>query len=96
MLFNTKNQIVTLTTAMIRVCAEGLQDLTDGKSNTKNIRARQAILSPLRETKQHPNPWGRGTNGIFSMEQRAKFVNYTAPANTGLARSGRERFVLTN
>ena len=96
MLLNTKNQIVTLTAAMIRVCAAGLQDLTDGKSNTKNIRARQAILSPLRETKQHPNPCGRGTNGMFSMEARAKFSNYTAPKNTGLARSGREYYILTN
>ena len=96
MLFNTKNQIVTLTAAMIRVCAEGLQDLTDGKSNTKNIRARQDILSPLRETKQHQNPYGRGSGGMFSIMARAKFINYTAPANTGLKRSGRERFVLTN
>ncbi len=72
MLYNSKQQVVTLTAAMIRVCAEGLQDLTDGKSNTKNIRARQAILSPLRETKQHPNPYGRGTNGMFSMEDRAR------------------------
>lgn len=95
MLYNSKQQVVTLTAAMIRVCAEGLQDLTDGKSNTKNIRARQAILSPLRETKQHPNPCGRGMS-MFSILARAKFINYTAPANTGLARSGRERFVLTN
>ena len=72
MLYNSKQQVVTLTAAMIRVCAEGLQDLTDGKSNTKNIRARQAILSPLRETKQHPNPYGRGTNGMFSLEDRAR------------------------
>ena len=72
MLFNTKNQIVTLTAAMIRVCAEGLQDLTDGKTNTSNIKARRNILSPLRETKQHPNPNGRGTNGMFSLEDRAR------------------------
>jgi len=95
MLFNTKNPIVVLSLAQRMVCAEGLQDLTDGKSNTKSIRARQAILSPLRETKQHPNPCGRGM-GMFSIMARAKFINYTAPANTGLARSGRERFVLTN
>ena len=92
MLFNTKNQIVTLTAAMIRVCAEGLQDLTDGKSNTKNIRARQAILSPLRETKQQSNPNGRGTNGMFSMDQRAKFIGYSHLYGNGR----RERFVLTN
>ncbi len=76
MLFNTKNQIVTLTAAMIRVCAEGLQDLTDGKSNTKNIKARQAILSPLRETKEQSNPYGRGTGGMFSVEARARFSLY--------------------
>ena len=92
MLFNTKNQIVTLTAAMIRVCAEGLQDLTDGKTNTKNIRARQAILSPLRETKQQPNPNGRGNLGMFSINTRAKFIGYSHLYSNGR----RERFVLTN
>ena len=92
MLYNSKQQVVTLTAAMIRVCAEGLQDLTDGKSNTKNIRARQAILSPLRETKQHPNPYGRGTNGMFSLDQRAKSIGYSHLYGNGR----RERFVLTN
>lgn len=92
MLFNTKNQIVTLTPAMIKVCAEGFADLLDGKTNTKSIKARQAILSPLRETKQHPNPCGRGTNGMFSMDQRAKFIGYSHLYGNGR----RERFVLTN
>jgi hypothetical protein len=92
MLFNTKNQIVTLTPAMIKVCAEGFADLLDGKTNTKSIKARQAILSPLRETKQHPNPCGRGTDGMFSINTRAKFIGYSHLYGNGR----RERFVLTN
>jgi hypothetical protein len=77
MLYNSKQQVVTLTPTMIKVCAEGFADLIDGKTNTKSIKARQAILSPLRETKQHPNPCGRGTNGMFSLGERAKLISYT-------------------
>ena len=96
MLFNSKSQVVALSLAQKMVCAQGFQDLTDGKVSTANIKARRTILSPLRETKQHPNPCGRGTDGMFSMETRAKFINYTAPKNTGLARSGRDYYILTN
>lgn len=74
MLFNSRQQLVTLSLAQMMVCAQGLQDLTDGKINTGNIKARRNILSPLRETKQQSNPNGRGTNGMFSLGERAKFI----------------------
>lgn len=91
MLYNNKQQVVTLTLGQKMLCTQALEYPT-----AKNIKARQAILSPLRETKQQPNPCGRSTNDMFSIDQRAKFINYTAPKNTGLARSGRERYILTN
>ena len=92
MLFNSRQQLVTLSLAQMMVCAHGLQDLTDGKTNTNSIKARRNILSPLRETKQQPNPCGRGTNGMFSLGDRAKFIGYSHLYGNGR----RERFVLTN
>ena len=92
MLFNTKNQIVTLTHGQAQLCAQGLEDTANGYPYSKAARARVDILSPLRETKQQSNPNGRGTNGMFSMDQRAKFIGYSHLYGNGR----RERFVLTN
>lgn len=75
MLYNSKQQVVTLTPAMIRVCAEGLQNLTDGKSNTNAIKTRRNILSPLRETKELSDPCGRSAYGMFNLCVRAKFID---------------------
>lgn len=92
MLFNSRQQLVTLSLAQMMVCTHGLQDLTDGKINTNDIKARRNILFPLRETKQQSNPCGRGTVGMFSINTRAKFIGYNHLYGNGR----RERFVLTN
>ena len=75
MLYNSKQQVVTLSLGNVMLCAQGLEDTTNGHPNTKAAKARISILSPLRETKQQSNPNGRGTGGMFSIDQRAKFIN---------------------
>jgi hypothetical protein len=82
MLLNIRNQIVTLTYKQEQICAY---------RNRKDARARVEILSTLRETKQHPNPCGRGTNGMFSLGERAKLISYTYDWLYG-----RQRVVQTN
>lgn len=71
MLFNNKQQVVTLSHSAKMICAEGFADLTKGLSNTPSIRARQEILSPLTEKLHQSDPCGRSTGGMFSLETRA-------------------------
>jgi len=101
MLYNSKQQVVNLTNAEKHICNEGLAELaalTSKKRSLVNaiIRARQRILSPLRETKEQPDPNGRSCNGMFTIKTRLQYVFYSTPAYNGLKNSGRERHVLTN
>lgn len=73
MLFNNKQQVVTLSHSDKMICAEGFADLTKGLSNTPSIRARQKILSPLTEKLHQSDPCGRSTGGMFSLETRANY-----------------------
>lgn len=73
MLFNNKDQIITLSSIQRQLCQQGLADLANGLNNTQAIHTRQRILSPLKEKLQNPDPFGRSTNGMFSIETRANY-----------------------
>ena len=74
MLRNAQNQIITLNTAQRQICDVGMQDLANGH-NTPEVKARQRILEPLKETLELRNPCGRGTNGMFNLGTRAKLIH---------------------
>lgn len=82
MLFNTKNQPITLTNNEIKICtdAKKFQEMKEegkpinGKMQT-TIKMRENILKPLSERKQQSNPCGRGLGTAFSLATRAKFSN---------------------
>lgn len=82
MLFNDKNQPVTLTNNEIKICIDGkkFQEMKDegkpinGKMQT-TIKMRESILKPLSERKQQANPYGRGLGTAFSLATRARFSN---------------------
>ena len=74
MLRNAQNQIITLNTAQRQICDIGMQDLANGR-NTREVRARQMILEPLKETLELRDPCGRGTNGMFNLGTRAKLIH---------------------
>lgn len=74
MLYNAKNQVVTLNNGQQAVCSVALTDLANGRTNTPEIRTRLRILKPLRETKELSDPNGRTTVGMFSIGARAKFM----------------------
>ena len=93
MLRNTQNQIIVLNAAQRNICDIGLKDLANGH-NTPEVTARRRILAPLKETLELRDPCGRGTGGMFSIEQRCKVITYSAPANTGKKISNRRRIAL--
>ena len=74
MLRNAQNQIITLNTAQRQICDIGMQDLANGR-NTREVKARQMILEPLKETLELRDPCGRGTNGMFNLGTRAKLIH---------------------
>lgn len=74
MLRNAQNQIITLNTAQRRICDIGMQDLANGR-NTPEVRVRQMILEPLKETLELRDPCGSGTGGMFSLGTRAKLIH---------------------
>lgn len=74
MLYNSKQQVVTLNSAQAHICSIAITDLANGKTNTQEIRARLRIVGPLRETKELSDPNGRSTFGMFSLQARAKFI----------------------
>ena len=73
MLRNAQNQIITLNAAQRQICDVGMQDLANGH-NTPEVKARQRILKPLKETLELRDPCGRG-NGMFSLGTRAKLIH---------------------
>jgi hypothetical protein len=73
MLRNAQNQIIVLNAAQRNICDIGMKDLANGH-NTPEVRARQRILEPLKETLELRDPNGRSTGGMFSLGERAKFV----------------------
>ena len=73
MLRNAQNQIIVLNAAQRNICDVGLQDLANGH-NTSEVVARRRILAPLKETLELRDPNGRSTGGMFSISERAKFV----------------------
>lgn len=73
MLRNAQNQIITLNAAQRQICAIGMKDLANGY-NTPEVRARQMILEPLKETLELRDPYGRETNGMFNLGTRAKLI----------------------
>lgn len=73
MLRNAQNQIIVLNAAQRNICDIGMKDLANGH-NTPEVRARQRILEPLKETLELRDPCGRSTGGMFSISERAKFV----------------------
>jgi len=93
MLRNAQNQIIVLNAAQRNICDIGMKDLANGH-NTPEVRARQRILEPLKETLELRDPNGRSTGGMFSVEQRCKVITYSAPANTGKKISNRRRIAL--
>jgi hypothetical protein len=76
MLYNSKQQVVTLSLGNAMLCTQGLEDTANGHPNSKAAKARIGILSPLRETKEQSNPYGRGTGGMFSLETRTRVTLY--------------------
>ena len=74
MLRNAQNQIVTLNAAQRLICDIGMKDAAAGY-NTPEVRARQRILKPLKETLELRDPCGRGTNGMFNLGTRAKLIH---------------------
>jgi hypothetical protein len=74
MLYNDKNQVVTLNNAQKQICNTAIADLANGITNTPEIRARLRIVGPLRETKEQPDPYGRSTGGMFSLATRANLA----------------------
>jgi len=72
MLYNSKNQVITLNNTQKHICSLALADLASGMTKTAEIRARIKILKPLRETKELSDPCGRGTNGMFALDNRAR------------------------
>ena len=74
MLRNAQNQIITLNAAQRQICDIGMQDLANGH-DTREVRARQMILEPLKETLELRNPCGRGINGMFNLGTRAKLIH---------------------
>ena len=73
MLRNTQNQIIVLNAAQRNICDIGLKDLANGY-HSKEVTARRRILAPLKETLELRDPCGRSTGGMFSISERAKFV----------------------
>jgi len=74
MLRNAQNQIITLNAAQRQICDVGMQDLANGH-NTPEVKARQRILEPLKETLELRDPCGRGTNGMFALGTRGKLIH---------------------
>ena len=73
MLRNAQNQIIVLNAAQRNICSKGMEDVAHGYE-TPDRMIRQRLLAPLRETKELSDPCGRGTSGMFSISERAKFV----------------------
>ena len=74
MLRNAQNQIITLNAAQRQICDVGMQDLANGH-NTPEVKARQRILEPLKETLELRDPCGRRTNGMFALGTRGKLIH---------------------
>lgn len=72
MLYNSKNQVITLNQHQKQICTIAIAALLAGMTKTAEIRARTKILKPLRETKELSDPCGRGTNGMFALDNRAR------------------------